>query len=66
MTIAFFIFWIVFSIVIAVIANSRERSGAAWFFLSLLISPILTLILILTLPRPESTPAKRKSKLYDE
>ncbi|MBZ5536375.1 MAG: hypothetical protein LAO31_10505 [Acidobacteriia bacterium] len=37
----FFFFWIMFSIGVAVIANNKGRSGVGWFFLSLLISPLL-------------------------
>lgn len=42
-------FWIVFCIVVAIIAKNKGRSGIAWFLLSLLISPLLALILVLVL-----------------
>lgn len=42
-------FWIVFCIVVAIVARSKGRSGIAWFFLSFLISPLLALILVLVL-----------------
>ena len=48
MEIAFF--WILFSVVIAIGAGSRGRSGIGWFFLSLIFSPLLALILLLLLP----------------
>lgn len=44
-----FLFWILFSFVVAFIAGNKGRSGFAWFFLSILISPLLTLILVLAL-----------------
>ena len=46
------VFWVLFCVVVAVIANSKGRSGIAWFFLSVLISPVLGLILVLCLPAP--------------
>lgn len=46
-----FLFWVIFAIVVAVIASSRGRFGFGWFLLSLVISPLLTFILVLCLPR---------------
>jgi hypothetical protein len=42
--------WFLFSIVVAIGAAARGRSGIGWFVLSLLISPLLGLILLLLLP----------------
>lgn len=42
-------FWIVFCIVVAIVAKNKGRSGIAWFLLSFLISPLLSLILVLVL-----------------
>lgn len=39
--------WIAFSIIIWPIANNRGRSGAGWFLLALLISPLLALLFLL-------------------
>jgi hypothetical protein len=47
------LFWIVGAILVAVVASSKRRSGARWFFLSLLISPLLTLIAVAAMPRIE-------------
>lgn len=48
--------WIAGAIVVGIIAGSRNRSGFGWFLLSLLISPLLTLILVALLPgRPAAT-----------
>ncbi len=48
-----FLFWIGFAIAVGVLANRYGRDGAGWFFLSLLISPLLGGIILLALgPRP--------------
>lgn len=47
-------FWIVYLVFAAIIgfgASARGRSGAGWFFLALLISPLISGILLLLLPR---------------
>jgi len=41
------IFWIFLSILVGVFASSKKRSGLGWFFLSLIISPLITFIIIL-------------------
>lgn len=38
------IFWLFFSIVAAVIANQKGRSGVGFFFLSILLSPLIGVI----------------------
>lgn len=45
-----FIFWLLFSVVVGIIASSRGRSGFGWFLLSIIISPLLSLILVALLP----------------
>lgn len=42
-----FIFWVLFSVAVGVLAKNRGRSGIGWFFLSVLISPLLGLIFCL-------------------
>lgn len=42
-------FWLLFAVVVGVIASSRGRSGFGWFFLSVFLSPLLTVILVLAL-----------------
>ncbi|HAR45048.1 MAG TPA: zinc ribbon domain-containing protein [Nitrospiraceae bacterium] len=39
-----FIFWLAFSIIPAVIANNKGRSGCGFFFLSVLLSPLIGII----------------------
>ncbi len=46
-----FIGWLVFSVVVAVAASSRGRSGFGWFLLSFILSPLLAIILVLVLPK---------------
>lgn len=45
----FFGFYFVFAIVVGVVASSRGRSGFLWFLLAILISPLLSIILVLAL-----------------
>ena len=41
-----FVFWVALSVAVGVFASSRGRSGVGWFFLSLLISPVLGLLFL--------------------
>ena len=43
-------FWVAFSVLVAVIANSRRRNWFGWLLLSLLLTPLLGLIAVLALP----------------
>ena len=43
----FFVLWVGLSVVIAAMAHNRGRSGFGWFWLSLLISPLVALIAVL-------------------
>ena len=47
----FFIFWFIVSILVAVFASTKNRSGFGWFLLSLVVSPIISFILLAILPR---------------
>lgn len=51
-----FLFWLVFSIIVAVIASNRGRSGFGWFLLSIFLSPLLTAILVLALGHVKTDP----------
>ena len=42
--------WIIFSIVAGAIASSRGRSGWGWFFLALIISPLVAVIAVAVMP----------------
>ncbi len=39
-----YLLWFVFSVGVGVLASNKGRSGVGWFFLSLLISPLLGLL----------------------
>jgi hypothetical protein len=41
-----FIFWLMFSIACGIYASNRGRSGIGWFFIAMLISPLLGLIFV--------------------
>jgi hypothetical protein len=45
-----FLVWFVFAFLVAIAASSRGRSGAAWFLISAVLSPLVGLILVLVLP----------------
>lgn len=44
------IFWLSLAFVVAIAASSRGRSGAGWFIISAIFSPLIGLILVLVLP----------------
>lgn len=46
--------WLVFSVVVGVVAAGRGRSGLGYFVLSLLLSPLIGLILAIALPAKTS------------
>jgi hypothetical protein len=45
------LFWFVVSLLVAVFASSRNRSGFGWFLLSLIISPLITFLFLAILPK---------------
>jgi hypothetical protein len=45
-----FVLWIVFAYLVGALAANRRRNGFGWFFLSLVISPLLGLLFLLVLP----------------
>lgn len=42
--------WVIFSFIVAAAAGARGRSGAGWFLLAIVISPVLALIFVLVIP----------------
>jgi ABC-type transport system involved in cytochrome c biogenesis permease subunit len=44
------IVWVVVSIIVGIAAGSRGRNGVGWFFVSILLSPVLALLLLLVFP----------------
>src|SRR5437773_11830694 len=67
MELTFFMFWLVFSVVVAIGAAGRGRHGPGWFLLSMVISPLLAFLLLMMLPSraksagPPKTPELLKS-----
>jgi hypothetical protein len=51
----FIVFWVILSILVGVFASSKKRSGVGWFFLSLIISPLITFIILLVAGSPRGT-----------
>ena len=45
-----FVLWVGLSAVAGVVANAKGRSGVGYFFLSLVVSPLIGLILACALP----------------
>nr|BDD47779.1 hypothetical protein 3 [bacterium] len=53
-----FLFWFFAAWAVMVFAVKRDRSGPAWFFLSLFLTPVLTLLFLLALgPAGKRCPA---------
>lgn len=46
------ILWIVFALIPAVIAIGKGRSPVGWFFIGVLLSPILAAVIVSVLPSP--------------
>lgn len=51
-----FIFWIVLSAVAGIIANSRGQSWAKYFFIALLLSPIIGIVAAIVAKPPAPQP----------
>jgi hypothetical protein len=45
-----FIAWLVFAFLVGIAASSRGRSGAGWFILAVIISPLIAILFVLALP----------------
>ncbi len=57
--------WVILALVVAIVASTRGRSGIGWFFIALLISPIISLIVLAIIgraaePQPPITFRKMK------
>ena len=55
------IFLIIFSALIGYWANNWGRNGWLWFFIALLISPLITAIILLVMGRDGTAKAKKES-----
>ena len=47
---------VVFAVIVGVMASARGRVGYGWFLLSLVLSPLITVPLVLALPRLPTQP----------
>lgn len=56
--------WIGFAIAVAVAANTRGRDSAGWFFLSLLISPLIAGLIVLALPSLAATAVENAARPF--
>jgi hypothetical protein len=45
-----FIIWLVLAFLVGIAASSRGRSGAGWFLLAVIISPLIAILFVLALP----------------
>ena len=54
--------WLVFSVIVGVAANTRGRNGARWFFISMLISPLIAGLFVLALGRSEKIQIDKVTK----
>lgn len=50
--------WTIVAVLIGVAANSRGRSGIGWFFLAMIISPLIAGLLLMLFGTPASALAK--------
>ncbi len=57
------LFWFGFSVVVGIAASNRGRSGFGWFLLSLLISPLLSLILVLVMKDLSEVEPPRRERI---
>lgn len=46
----FVLFWLVFAVLVGLLAVKRGRGGVAWFFVAVLLSPLIGALLLLVLP----------------
>jgi len=51
-----FFFWLIFAVVVGVVASSRGRSGFGWFLLAMVVSPLLAFIVVAFLPSLKNAP----------
>lgn len=49
----FIFFWFALSVLVGWFAGSRGRSGFGYFFLALLLSPLLVWLALLIMPKPD-------------
>jgi hypothetical protein len=58
------LFWLIFSVIVAIAANGRGRSAIGWFLIAILLSPVLALIAVLVMA-PGSANTVQPTKVVD-
>lgn len=59
-----FIAWLVLSVTVGVVAQLKNRSIFGWILLSLIISPLISVVLLLVLPvKPVIEKSEKKAKV---
>jgi|LauGreDrversion4_2_1035121.scaffolds.fasta_scaffold318553_3 hypothetical protein len=61
----FFLFWLILSIVAGAYANSKNRSGFGWFLISIILSPIISLIILAILSNRTTSPKSLEARLSE-
>ena len=57
--------WIVFSVVVAMVASSKGRSGIGYFFVALLISPLIGIVIALIVDPIEKNKTEKQQDYPD-
>jgi hypothetical protein len=60
-----FLFWVILSGVVAFYASTKSRTVFGWFLSSLLLSPLITLVLLLILPAKGNSPLSLEGRLRE-
>jgi hypothetical protein len=50
MTVAFLLLWLVLAFCVAAAANARGRNPIGWFLISVILSPLISLLLLIAFP----------------
>jgi hypothetical protein len=57
--------WLILSVIVGVAAERRGRSGMAWVFFSIFLSPLIAAIVLAMLPDYRYQKAKQRLAAYD-
>jgi hypothetical protein len=58
--------WLVFAVLVAFFANSKNRSGISWFFIAALLSPLVAFIILLVVGSAEAEPIASTSQVSEK
>jgi hypothetical protein len=61
---SFLVVWIGLAFAVAIAANTRGRSGGAWFFLAILLSPLVAGVIVLAMPSLVVTATERAAQPF--